>query len=228
MIRIYQSLQKTSDKDTQASNSIVSPSTCFVLTNLAAELCNAARRYAFEDCPKLAADALLRAQLLLLQVRKPSLPLLNTELSDVPDLLIKLNDFNDGYMLVRRHYNSPPMSVWGAPVFHHTVVNKNFSYFDALRSTICSHLGVYGAVLTVFLAYPNKISVLDSFKNFLNMCGDLLLRYDVSASAPVLLCLFIHARTEQSLLPRAVSFQILCRSASRCVCPAIWQDITAV
>lgn len=188
MIRIYQSLQKTSDKDTQASNSILSPATCFVLTNLAAELCNAARRYAFEDCPKLAADALLRAQLLLLQVRKPTLPLLNADLNDVPDLLIKLNDFNDGYILVRRHYNSPPMSVWGAPVFHHAVVNKNFAYFDALRSTICSHLGVYGAVLTVFLGYPNKMSVLDSFKNFLNLCGDLLLRYDISFHQPLRCC----------------------------------------
>ena len=140
-------------------------------------MCNAARRYAFEDCPKLAADALLRAQLLLLQVQKPALPLLNAELSDVPDLLLKLDDFNDGFVLVRRHYVLPPMSVWGAPVFHHTVVGKNTAYFDALRSTISGHLGVYRAVLERFLGYPHKTSVLDSFKKFLNTCSDILLRY---------------------------------------------------
>ena len=28
-----------------------------------------------------------------------------------------------------------------------------------------------------FLAYPNKMSVLESFKKFLNTCSDILLRY---------------------------------------------------
>ena len=104
-------------------------------------------------------------------------PLRCAELSDVPDLLLKLDDFNDGFVLVRRHYMSPPMSVWGAPVFHHTIVSKNTAYFDALRSTISGHLGVYRAVLERFLGYPHKTSVLDSFKKFLNTCSDILLRY---------------------------------------------------
>ncbi len=178
LIRIYQSLQKISEKDTPASAHFVPPATCHMLTNLASELCSAARRYAFEDCPKLAADALLRAQLLQLQVRRPVLPLLNAELSDLPDLLLKLDDFTDAFILVRRHYgiSPPPVSLWGPPVFHHTIVNKNLAYFDDLRATMRGHLGVYRAVLIAFLGYSNKTSVLDSFKRFLNTCGDILLR----------------------------------------------------
>ncbi len=178
LIRIYQSLQRISDKEAQAANHGLQPATCLMLTNLAAELCNAARRFMFEDCPKLAADALLRAQLLHLQVRRPMLPLLNAELRDIHELLLQLDNFNDAFILVRRYYSttSPPMAIWGAPVFHHTVVNKNFAYFDDLRLTICDHLKVYPAVLERFLAHSNKMSVLDSFKKFLNMCGDILLR----------------------------------------------------
>jgi hypothetical protein len=176
LLCIYQSLQSMSDKDSQTTNLFVLPSTCFMLTNLAAELCNAARRFAHEDCPKLAADALLRSQLLLLQVQKPALPLLNAEAADVPELLLKLDNFNDAFVLVRRHYVLPPLSIWGPPVFHHTVVNRNAAYFDSLRLTISGHLGVYPAVLERFLGYSNKTSVLDSFKKFLNTCGDILLR----------------------------------------------------
>jgi hypothetical protein len=178
LIRIYQSLQRMSDKEFQASEAALTPSTCLIITILASEVGNAARRFEFEDCPKLAADALIRAQLLLLQVRKPTLPLLNAELSDLPDILLKLDDFNDAFVLVRRHYSLPPLSVWGAPVFHHAVVGKNMAYFESLKSLISGHLGVYRAVLERFLAFPNKTSVLESFKKLLNTCSDILLRFD--------------------------------------------------
>ena len=170
LFRMYQSLLAP-DKDSQAVNAFASPSSCYMLTSLATELCNAARRFAFEDCPKLAADALLHAQLLLLQLRKPMLPLLSADILDIPDLVLKLDDFNDALVLLRHRYNTPPMSLWGPPVFHHTVVNKNWVYFEALRATISGHKGVYSAVLDRFLAYPNKMSVLESFKKFLNTCS---------------------------------------------------------
>jgi len=193
----------SADKDSHGVNPFASPASCYMLTGLAAELCNAARRFACEDCPKLAAEALLHAQLLLLQVRvcagvmhcdvmrdtlllqlrKPMLPLLAAEASDLPDLLLKLDDFNDAFVLLRYRYISPPLSVWGPPVFHHTIVNKNWTYFESLRATISGHKGVYGAVLERFLAYPNKMSVLEGVKKFLNMCSDILLRCVAAAAA---------------------------------------------
>ena len=218
LIRIYQSLQRMSDKDAQSTNLFVLPSTCFILTNLAAELCNAARRFAFEDCPKLAADALLRAQLLLLQVKKPMLPLLNAELSDIPELLLKLDDFNDAFVLVRRHYILPPMTLWGAPVFLHTVVNNNFAYFDSLRTTISGHLGVYRAVLERFLGHSNKMNLLDSFNKFLNTCGDILLRCVFVLIIWLCDLAFADLCTARSWQQRADFSLRYCRSANRCEC----------
>ena len=147
----------------------------FIMQNLL----DAADNYFKEKCYSLADKCLKMGALVELQIRIPDIKMINLTESEISNLLMNRNSFEEALIIANAYHKSDPEH-WINPIYQQCIINGNYQFLAEYISTFPTTRDFYIEIASKFKADQQRSSRTVNFKKFLNQLDDYHLKYYIA------------------------------------------------